>query len=202
MVEAPGNDRALVSRCPWATGAWLEPYHDVEWGVPVHDDRSHFEFLILEAAQAGLSWLTVLKRREGYRRAFANFDFETVAAFGSDRIDTLLCDSGIIRNRGKIEAAVANARALVAHRAESGSFDDFLWDFVGGSPIVNRWREISQVPAKTALSEKLSKTLRAKGFRFVGPIVCYAHLQATGLINDHLITCHRWAPLSGPGGEP
>jgi DNA-3-methyladenine glycosylase I len=183
-------------RCGWATGPWLVPYHDEEWGVPVHDDRRHFEFLTLETAQAGLSWLTVLKRRDGYRRAFADFDPTVVARFGTRRVTTLLADPGIIRNRRKVEATVANAGAVLAVQEEFGSFDAYLWAFVGGSPVVNRWRDMADLPATTPLSETVSADLRRRGFRFVGPTVIYAHLQAAGLVNDHLTTCFRHRDLT------
>ena len=183
----------------WATGEHLIPYHDAEWGVPVHDDRRHFEFLVLEGAQAGLSWVTVLRRRDGYRSAFVDFDFEAVAGFGQGEVARLLEDPGIIRNRAKVESAVTNAGALVALRDELGSFDEYLWDFVGGRPVLNQWSETGQIPAKTELSERLSKDLRRRGFRFVGPVVCYAHLQAAGLVNDHLVSCFRWSELRSDG---
>jgi DNA-3-methyladenine glycosylase I len=186
------------SRCAWATGDWLVPYHDDEWGVPLHDDRGHFEFLVLEGAQAGLSWLTVLKRREGYRKAFSDFDIEAVSRFTPRRVERLLKDPSIIRNRAKVESAVANATAILAVRDEHGSFDNYLWDFVGGAPIVNRWRDLGELPASTALSEALSKDLRRRGFRFVGPTVCYSHMQAGGLVNDHVTTCFRYQELTGP----
>jgi DNA-3-methyladenine glycosylase I len=192
VVSEFSDDR---SRCGWATGEYLIPYHDAEWGVPVHDDRRHFEFLILEAAQAGLSWLTVLRRRDGYRRAFHDFDFETVAQFGEPEVARLLEDPGIIRNRSKVQSAVTNAQAVITLREQLGSLDEYLWDFVGGKPVVNRWSEIGQLPAKTDLSERLSKDLRNRGFRFVGPVVCYSHLQATGLVNDHLTSCFRWSEV-------
>ncbi|HEY2213430.1 MAG TPA: DNA-3-methyladenine glycosylase I, partial [Acidimicrobiales bacterium] len=159
-------------RCQWATGPWMVPYHDTEWGVPVHDDRTHFEFLVLEGAQAGLSWLTILKRRDGYRKAFANFDAAKVARITPARVEKLLLDPGIIRNRAKVEATVRNARAFLAIQKEFGSFDNYIWDFVGGKPLRNKWRKIDQLPASTELSEKVSKDLRARDFRFVGPTVC------------------------------
>jgi DNA-3-methyladenine glycosylase I len=183
-------------RCHWATGPWNTPYHDIEWGVPVHDDRTHFEFLVLEGAQAGLSWLTILKKREGYRRLFAEFDVETVARFTPKRIEKILLDPGIIRNRAKVEAAVRNARAYIAVQEEFGSFDAYMWGFVGGVPKVNKWRRIEQLPATTPISEALSADLRKRDFRFVGPTVCYSHLQAAGLINDHLVSCFRYAELT------
>lgn len=194
MTATPRDES---TRCAWATGEFLAPYHDEEWGVPVHDDARHFEFLILEAAQAGLSWLTVLRRRDGYRRAFLDFDAEKVARFGERQIETLLQDPGIIRNRAKVEATVANARALLALRESGTTFDDYLWAFVDGVPVVNRWRDTTELPAETELSKRLSTDLRARGFRFVGPVVVYAHLQAAGLINDHLMSCFRWSELTG-----
>lgn len=196
-ATTPGVEADAVSRCGWATGEWLTPYHDQEWGVPVHDDRRHYEFLVLEAAQAGLSWLTVLKRRSGYHQAFAAFDPEAVARFSARRIEAILADPGVIRNRQKIEAAVGNARALLEVRDELGSFDHYLWAFVGGTPLCNGWRSTDQIPAATPLSVALSKDLKQRGFRFVGPTVCYSHLQAAGLVNDHLVSCFRWAELSG-----
>ncbi len=198
MTTTPSDD---VSRCAWATGEFLIPYHDEEWGVPVHDDRRHFEFLVLESAQAGLSWLTILRRREGYRQAFCGFDPEQVAGFTARDVERLLEDPGIVRNRKKVESTVANARALLALVESGGSFDDYLWRFVDGIPIVNEWSDIAQVPAKTPLSERLSKDLRSRGFRFVGPVVCYAHLQAAGLVNDHLTTCFRWPLLARGDGS-
>jgi len=175
------------------------PYHDTEWGVPVHDDRTHFEFLVLEGAQAGLSWLTILKRRDGYRKAFANFDVAKVARFTPARIEKLLLDPGIIRNRAKVTATISNAKAFLEIQAEFGSFDTYLWGFVGHRPKVNKWKRIEQLPALTPISEAVSADLRARGFRFVGPTVCYSHLQAAGLINDHLVGCFRYAELTGSG---
>jgi DNA-3-methyladenine glycosylase I len=184
------------TRCHWAVGPWNIPYHDTEWGVPVHDDRTHFEFLVLEGAQAGLSWLTILKKRDGYRRLFADFDVEKVARFTPRRIEKILGDPGIVRNRAKVEAAVRNARAFIAVQEEFGTFDAYLWGFVGGRPKVNRWRRVAQVPATTPVSETLSNDLRRRDFRFVGPTVCYSHLQAAGLVNDHLVSCFRYAELT------
>jgi DNA-3-methyladenine glycosylase I len=183
------------SRCHWATGPEMVPYHDTEWGVPVHDDRTHFEFIVLESAQAGLSWLTILKRREGYRKAFANFEAAKVARFTAARVEKLLLDPGIIRNRAKVESTVRNARAFLAIQKEFGSFDDYIWGFVGGTPVRNKWRRIEQLPATTPLSEKVSADLRARDFRFVGPTVCYSHLQAAGLVNDHLVSCFRYGEV-------
>jgi DNA-3-methyladenine glycosylase I len=174
----------------------MEAYHDTEWGVPVHDDSRHFEFLILEGAQAGLSWRTVLQRREGYRRAFAGFDPEKVARFTTARIARLLADPGIIRNRAKVASAVGNARAFLEVREEFGSFDAFIWSFLGGKTRVNAWRTLKQIPAQTPESEALSKELVRRGFRFVGPTIVYSHMQACGLVNDHLVSCSRHGELA------
>jgi DNA-3-methyladenine glycosylase I len=174
-------------------------YHDTEWGVPVHDDATHFEFLVLEGAQAGLSWSTILKRRGGYRKAFADFDAAKVARFTPARVEKLLLDPGIIRNRAKVEATVRNARAFLAVQDEFGSFDAYVWGFVGGRTIVNAWRRMGQLPAVSAESEALSKDLRRRGFGFVGPTIVYAHLQASGLVNDHTVSCFRYAELTGAG---
>jgi DNA-3-methyladenine glycosylase I len=179
----------------------MEAYHDTEWGVPTHDDRRHFEFLILEGAQAGLSWRTVLQRREGYRRAFAGFDPEKVARFTPARIDKLLADPGIIRNRQKVTAAVGNARAFLKIEEELGSFDAFIWQFVGGKPVTNARRTLTQIPAWTRESEALSRELVRRGFRFVGPTIVYSHMQACGLVNDHLVSCFRYPELAGLGGR-
>jgi DNA-3-methyladenine glycosylase I len=181
------------SRCDWCLGvsdAYLA-YHDEEWGLPARDDARQFEFLVLESAQAGLSWSTVLHKREGYRRAFAGFDPAKVARFNSRSVERLVGDAGIIRNRQKIVAAVGNARAFLEVQEEFGSFVNYLWGFVDGSPVVNRWRAMRQVPASTPLSDAISKDLKARGFRFVGSTIVYAHLQATGLVNDHLVSCFR-----------
>ena len=182
-----------VQRCPWSEGvspAYLD-YHDREWGVPVHDDRRQFEFLILEGAQAGLSWSTILHRRDGYRRAFADFDPVKVARFTPARIEKLLQDPGIIRNRLKVEAAVSNARVFLDLQAQLGSFDAYIWGFVDGKTQRNRWRSQGEVPATSPASDALSKDMKKRGFRFVGSTTLYAHLQATGLINDHLVSCFR-----------
>jgi DNA-3-methyladenine glycosylase I len=188
-----------IRRCEWGASPDMVTYHDMEWGVPVHDDRTHFEFLVLEGAQAGLSWLTILKRREGYRKAFAGFDPAKVARFTPARIEKLLADPGIIRNRAKVESAVRNARAFRTVQKEFGSFDSYVWGFVGGRTVVNKWRRMAQVPATSAESEAMSADLRRRGFSFVGPTVCYAHLQATGLVNDHVVSCFRYAQLTGGG---
>lgn len=199
-VQRAGDGPTRRSRCFWASGTWLTPYHDHEWGVPVHEDDRHLELLVLEGAQAGLSWLTILRRREGYRRAFARFDPEKVAKFSERQVGALLADAGIIRHRQKIEAAIANARALVLIQADVGSFDKYVWGFVDGSPLINHWRSLKEVPALTDLSKRLSVALRRRGFRFVGPTVCYSYLQAAGLINDHLTSCYRFFELSGQVG--
>ena len=189
---------SFVKRCAWAGSEQVYvAYHDQEWGVPVHDDRLLFEFLVLEGAQAGLSWLTILKRREGYRKAFAGFYPQQVARFTPGDIDRLLADSGIIRNRLKVESAVTNAQAFLRVQEEFGSFDEYVWRFVDGETIQNRWKSLAELPAKTAESERLSTDLRGRGFRFVGPTIMYAHMQATGMVNDHVVECFRWAELGG-----
>lgn len=183
-------------RCPWATDDPLYiAYHDREWGVPLHDDRALFEFLVLEGAQAGLSWLTILRKRENYRRAFDGFDPAAVARFDEARVAALLGDPGIIRNRLKINAAVGNARAFLKVQDEFGSFAAYMWAFVGGRPIVNRWESLRQVPAQTAESRALSQDLKRRGFSFVGPTIMYAHMQAVGMVNDHLVGCFRHAAV-------
>lgn len=179
-------------RCPWClTSDLYIRYHDEEWGVPVHDDRVHFEFLILEGAQAGLSWLTILNKREGYRKNFADFDVDKVARFTPARIEKILQDPGVVRNRLKVQAAVNNADRFKEVQKEFGSFDRYIWQFVNGKTIVNRWKELSQVPATTNESDALSKDLINRGFKFVGSTAMYAHMQACGLVNDHLVSCFR-----------
>jgi DNA-3-methyladenine glycosylase I len=183
-------------RCPWgASDPLMIDYHDREWGTPVHDDRLLFEFLVLEGAQAGLSWMTILKKREAYRKAFANFDPETVAKYGARDIGRLLANDGIVRNRRKIESAITNAGVVLKIQEDAGSFSGYLWDFVGGRPIRNRWRSLEQIPALTAESKRLSRDLIRRGATFVGPTICYAFMQATGLVNDHLVTCFRYEAL-------
>ena len=182
--------------CPWPTTDLYVAYHDEEWGVPVHDDRRLFEFLVLEGAQAGLSWETILCKREAYRRAFAGFDPVRVAAFGPGDVERLLGDAGIVRNRRKVESAVANARAFLAVQREFGSFDAYLWRFVGGRPVRNAWREMAEVPARTPESEAMSRDLRRRGFGFVGPTICYAFMQAVGMVNVHLVGCFRHRELA------
>jgi DNA-3-methyladenine glycosylase I len=187
-----------LERCAWAGSDPLyRAYHDLEWGVPVHDDRLLFEFLILEGAQAGLSWITILKKREAYRRAFAGFHPEVVAAFDDSHQARLLLDSGIVRNRLKIASALDNARAVLAVQQEFGSFDRYLWGFVDGAPLQNAWPSHREVPATSAVSDALSRDLKRRGFRFVGSTICYAFMQAVGMVNDHTVGCHRWAQLGG-----
>ncbi len=181
-----------LTRCGWCLGNSLyETYHDEEWGVPVRDDRKLFEFLILEGAQAGLSWLTILKRREGYRAAFRGFDPERVARFTRRDIERLLADERIIRNRLKVEAAVTNARAFLDLCEKEGSFSDWQWRFVDGKPVRNRWRDLKEIPATTPLSDAMSRELKKRGFKFVGSTIMYAHAQAVGLVNDHIVSCFR-----------
>lgn len=185
-----------LARCPWSgTDPLYIAYHDSEWGVPVHDDRIHFEFLILEGAQAGLSWSTILKKREHYRRAFDGFDPVRVAQYDEAMAAALMEDAGIVRNRLKIRAAIQNARCFLRIEAEFGSFDQYVWPYVGGRPIVNKWQSLSQVPAETAEARELSKDLKKRGFSFVGPTIMYAYMQAVGLVNDHLTTCFRFHEL-------
>jgi len=189
--------------CPWSTAvsdAYRE-YHDSEWGVPLHDDRGQFEFLLLEGAQAGLSWSTVLHKREGYRKAFANFDPKKVARFGAKKIESLIGNPAIIRNRLKIQAAVTNARAFLAIQDAFGGFDDYIWGFVDGRPVQHTWRKQSQVPATSPISDALSKDLKKRGFKFVGSTIMYAHMQATGLVNDHIVSCFRHAECLALGED-
>ncbi|MCA9728387.1 MAG: DNA-3-methyladenine glycosylase I [Candidatus Eisenbacteria bacterium] len=186
-----------VQRCAWPGDDPLyQRYHDEEWGVPLHDDRTLFEFLILEGAQAGLSWITVLRKREAYRRAFAQFDPEKVARFDRKRIAALLEDPGIIRNRQKVESAVGNAKAFLDVQKEFGSFDRYIWDFVNGRPIQNRWKTLKDIPPETEVSQTISQDMRRRGFRFVGPTIVYAHMQATGMVNDHVVDCFRYAEIA------
>ena len=182
-----------LRRCGWAEGTFpaYVRYHDEEWGVPVREDRTQFEFLVLESAQAGLSWATILKRREGYRKAFAGFDPDRVSRFRRPRIERLLQNPAIIRNRAKVEAAVNNAKRFVEVQQEFGSFSTYIWGFIGGSPRVNRWERDDEVPATSDESTALTKDMKVRGFRFVGSTILYAHMQATGLVNDHLVSCFR-----------
>ena len=183
-------------RCAWAGADPLYcAYHDEEWGVPLHDDRALFEFLILEGAQAGLSWITILKKRAAYRTAFDNFDAARIACYGADKIESLLQDAGIVRNRLKVRAAVTNAQQFLAVQQEFGSFDAFIWRFVDGTPRQNRWRSLAQVPVKTAESDAMSRELVRRGFKFVGSTICYAYMQAIGMVNDHTTDCFRYSEL-------
>ena len=179
-------------RCAWATTPLGIEYHDAEWGVPLHDDRQLFEFLVLEGAQAGLSWELILRKRDAYRAAFDDFDPSRVAAYDDDKIAELLANPGIVRNRLKVRAAIGNARALLDAQQEFGSFDAYIWRFVGGSPVRNSWQSLGDIPASTTESETMSKELRKRGFRFVGPTICYAFMQATGMVNDHTTDCFRY----------
>jgi DNA-3-methyladenine glycosylase I len=190
---------AAPARCPWATTPAYVAYHDTEWGVPQHDDRILFEFLLLEGAQAGLSWLTILNKRENYRRAFDGFDAEKIARYDDRKVDALLADPGIVRNRLKIAAAIRNARAFLAVRDEFGTFDRYLWGFTDGRPIVNAWRTLKQVPCRSPESDAMSLDLKARGFTFVGSTICYANMQATGMVNDHLVSCPRHGAVSVAG---
>lgn len=184
-------------RCAWAgTDPLYVAYHDIEWGVPIHDDRKLFEFLVLEGAQAGLSWITVLRKRDGYRKAFARFDPKKVARFGARDLRRLLADASIIRNRQKIEAAIANAKAFLDVLKEMGSFSGYMWSFVGGAPIVNRRRSMKDIPATSRESDEMSRDMKTRGFRFVGSTILYAHMQATGMVNDHVVTCFRHAEVA------
>ena len=187
----------MLARCDWAKSELMTRYHDEEWGVPIHDDRALFEFLCLEGAQAGLSWETVLKKRDNYRAAFENFEPAAVSAFNQRRIERLLGDAGLIRNRLKMASAVANARCLLKLQTEFGSFDAYIWRFVDGRQVVNTWQAIKQIPAHTEQSDAMSKDLRKRGFNFVGTTICYAFMQAVGMVNDHLTGCFRYGQLRG-----
>ena len=184
-------------RCAWAVSELSIPYHDREWGVPLHDDRGLFEFMVLDAAQAGLSWETILKKRENYRAAFDNFDPKAVARYTSRKVARLLADPGIIRNRLKINSAISSARAFLDVQEEFGSFDAFIWRFVDGSTVVNSWRTADDIPARTPASEAMSKELKRRGFSFVGPTICYAFMQAAGMVNDHTVDCFRYTEVAG-----
>ena len=192
---------AAIKRCGWVNGTdpLMLEYHDREWGVPVHDDRKHFEFLVLEAAQAGLSWAIVLRKREGYRRAFSEFDPEKVARYTGNRVEKLTLDPSIIRNRMKIEAAVRNARHFLAVQDQFGSFDSYCWRFVDGRPRLNRWKTMKDIPATSAESDAFSKDLKKRGFSFVGSTIIYAHMQAVGMVNDHLVDCFRYREVKEGG---
>jgi DNA-3-methyladenine glycosylase I len=197
MEQAPSTQlpNADLRRCPWAQGEQYIAYHDNEWGVPVHDDRLLFEFLILEGAQAGLSWATILNKRENYRAAFDRFDPAVVARYSATQRSRLMANAGIVRNRLKIDSTIQNAKSFLAVQDEFGTFDHYIWRFVGGRPIQNGWRSIRDVPAKTPESDAMSKDLKRRGFRFVGSTICYAFMQAIGMVNDHLVDCFRYRPL-------
>ncbi len=188
----------MTTRCAWAspTDSLYLAYHDTEWGVPLHDDRALFEFLVLEGAQAGLSWATILHKRENYRKAFDRFDPRKVARYDARKVKALLADAGIVRNRLKIAAAVQNAKAFLAVQKEFGRFDAYLWQFVGGKPIKNAWKTLKDIPARTPESVAMSRDLLKRGFKFVGPTICYAHMQATGMVNDHVVDCFRYEQVS------
>lgn len=189
------NASMIIKRCPWCgqNDELYIKYHDEEWGVPVFEDQKQFEFLVLESAQAGLSWHTILKKRENYRAAYDGFDVQKVAKYDNKKIEELMHNAGIIRNRRKIEASINNAKLFIEIQKEFGSFCNYLWDFVDGKPLVNNWTDVSQIPAKTELSERISKDLKKRGFKFIGSIILYSHLQATGLVNDHIKSCFRWS---------
>ena len=181
-----------IIRCQWAENLLFHKYHDVEWGTPVHNDKNHFEFITLEAAQAGLSWATILKRREGYRVAFANFNPKKVALFSEKDVEILMNNTAIIRNRLKINAAINNAKMFLQVQKEFSTFDNYIWSFVKGTPIVNKWKNISEIPTTSKESEALSQDLKKRNFKFVGPTIIYAHMQAVGMVNDHEVTCFRY----------
>jgi DNA-3-methyladenine glycosylase I len=191
----------MPERCEWGTSSeeYIR-YHDEEWGVPSHDERDLFEMLVLEGAQAGLSWSTILRKRKSYRKAFAGFDPARVAKFDDSRIERLLEDPGIVRNRAKVVAAVRNARGVLEVRRDHGSLDAFLWSFVDGRPLVNRWRSVAEIPAETDESRAMSRDLKRRGFSFVGPTICYAFMQSVGMVNDHVMSCFRWRQLGGRSG--
>lgn len=185
-------NNSTPNRCDWCNGSDLyQHYHDTEWGVACFDDKTLFEFLILESAQAGLSWITILKKRDNYRKAFADFDAQKVARFNSRSIERLMGDAGIVRNRLKIESAITNARQFLSIQEQFGSFANYIWDFVDGVPIQNQWKTLKEVPASTPISDSISKDMKQRGFRFFGSTICYAHMQATGMVNDHLVDCFR-----------
>ncbi len=185
-----------MKRCPWCESneSYIQ-YHDQEWGVPVHDDRKHFEFLVLEGAQAGLSWLTVLRKRENYRKAYDNFNPNKISKYGDKKIDELINNPGIIRNRRKIEASINNAKRFLEIQKEFGSFDKYIWHFVDSKPVINSWKRDSEIPPKSELSDDISKDLKKRGFKFVGSTIIYAHIQAVGIVNDHIVSCFRYNQL-------
>ena len=188
-----------MKRCEWGTVSELYMhYHDTEWGVPVFDDQKHFEFLVLESAQAGLSWITILKKRENYRKAYDNFDPKKVARYGEANKAKLMADAGIVRNRLKIEASVTNAQKFLEIQKEFGSFSNYIWSFTNGKPVTGKWKSIDELPARTELSDKISSDLKKRGFKFLGSVIMYSHLQATGIINDHLMYCFRYKEIISP----
>lgn len=192
----------MVQRCEWAGEDPLYVnYHDREWGVPVHDDQKLFEFLLLEGAQAGLSWITILRKRENYRQAFDAFDPQSIARYDQAKIDSLLQNPGIIRNKLKIRSAIQNAQAFLRIQEEFGSFNKYIWGFTNHQPVINSWTQMNQIPASTPLSEAISKDLKKRGFNFVGPTIVYAHMQATGMVNDHVVTCFRYDQINQMGKE-
>jgi DNA-3-methyladenine glycosylase I len=197
--QAPPDER---QRCSWATTPAMIAYHDAEWGVPQHDDRVLFEFLILEGAQAGLSWSTILAKREAYRRAFSNFNPKSIARYDAPKLKQLMANAGIVRNRLKISSAVQNARAFLAVQKQFGTFDAYIWQFVGGKPIVNALSAPSQIQARTEESDRMSRDLLKHGFKFVGPTICYAFMQAVGMVNDHLVACFRYAEIKDAAVKP
>jgi DNA-3-methyladenine glycosylase I len=186
----------MIKRCGWAKNELSIAYHDTEWGVPVHDDRTLFEFLILEGAQAGLSWDTILRKRENYRKAFDNFDAAKIALYDKRKFQSLMEDAGIIRNHLKIDAAIRNAKGVLKIKEEFGSFDSYIWQFVEGQTIKNKWRELKEIPAKSKESDDMSRELKRRGFKFVGTTICYAFMQATGMVNDHLVSCFRYKEIN------
>jgi DNA-3-methyladenine glycosylase I len=195
--EKQDSPEPAVSRCAWATSALMIRYHDEEWGVPLHDDRKLFEFLVLEGAQAGLSWSTILQKRERYREVFDQFDPAVVAQYGPGKVVELLADPGIVRNRLKIAAAIRNAQAFLAIQEQVGSFDTYIWQFVGGQPRTNTWGSLHEIPARTPESDAMSRDLKRRGFSFVGSTICYAFMQAVGMVNDHVVDCFRHAQIGG-----
>jgi DNA-3-methyladenine glycosylase I len=187
----------MVNRCAWSSNdSLIKEYHDKEWGTPIHEDRLLFEFLILEGAQAGLSWSTILQKRENYRKAFDNFNFNKIAKYDEKKIEHLLEDEGIIRNKLKILAVISNAKVFIKIREEFETFDNFIWQFVNYKPIINKFNQLSEIPSQTEISEKMSKELKKRGFKFVGPTICYAFMQAVGMVNDHLIDCFRYDEIN------
>jgi len=196
MATKKASSKVTKVRCGWAGDATYVSYHDTEWGVPVYDDQRLFEFLVLEGAQAGLSWITILRKRDAYRKAFANFDPEKVARFDQKKVEALMQDAGIVRNRLKIESAVKNAKAFLKLQDERGSFSDYQWQFVDGKPLQNRYASMKQIPARTPISDAFSKDLKKRGFNFVGSTIMYAHMQAVGMVNDHIDACFRQKPVS------